>query len=110
MRMHERLAVFERDVPGERYYFGFLIDHDLLVRPLHGIEPAEEPRVDRPDSSEMRQLDVVLLGKFGEPGGDLVALPHGDLKRPPGIRKRLRLHPRRQPARGDRRAPDVTVL
>ena len=27
MRMHERLAVFKRDVSGERHHFGFLIDH-----------------------------------------------------------------------------------
>src|ERR1019366_8156782 len=79
MSMDGRLSVLvRRDAADKRDDLRLFIDFGLLRTLINRIGPPQGRLVNGAESRKMAVLNVVLLGKFQQPGHDFVAFDHID--------------------------------
>jgi len=74
MGMNLGIALFQRDVAGERQYLDLLAHRDPAVLPALAVEVTEHHLAERADGREMRGTHSLAPGEAGQCGHQLVAL------------------------------------
>src|SRR4029453_4360419 len=74
MSMNLGIALFQRDVAGERQYLDLLAHRDPAVLPALAVEVTEHHLAERADRREMRGTHSLAPGEAGQCGHQLVAL------------------------------------
>src|SRR4029453_4370705 len=73
MSMNLGIALFQRDVAGERQYLDLLAHRDPAVLPALAVEVTEHHLAERADRREMRGTHSLAPGEAGQCGHPLVA-------------------------------------
>jgi hypothetical protein len=72
--VHLRLAIFQRDIAGERQHFDLLLKRDPFVVLALTLEEAERDVAEGANAGEARRCHVLLLGEGQQLRDDFISL------------------------------------